>query len=123
MAEYLQGRVVRIDHDKGEIEISLSKEGHCRHAGDNDSLDLENSEQDGKQKNIIVKAAWFPRCLADGAEIYARGEFAPQSRDLFVAEDVFPCRGGGGHDPTGVRSRFQHHRRKMMRHRGGEMHE
>ena len=123
MAEYLQGKVVRIDHEKGEMEIILSQAGHCRMANGNNDAGSEKSEQAGKQERVIIKAPWFPRCLADGTEIYARGEFSPEHKDLFVAEDVFPCRGRGGHDPTGVRSRFHHHRRKMMRHKGGEMNE
>ena len=121
MAEYLQGTVAGIDHEKGEIEIILSQAGHCSLAQENNNIVPESTGQAGKQKKIIVKATWFPRCLAHGTEIYARGEFSSERKDLFMAEEVFPCRGRGGHDPTGVRSRFHHQRRKMMRHMGGEM--
>lgn len=123
MAEYLQGTVVRIDRDRGEIAITLSENGQCRYGKGNEAAMKESSTSMAKQRQIIVKAAWFPRCLATGAQVYVRGEYAADRPDFFEAEDVFPCRGRGDHDPTGVRSRFRHHRRQMMEQMGGEMHE
>lgn len=119
-AEYLQGTVVRIDRAKGEVEIVVSKEGQCHLGADSHPPAQESSRQLEKQRRIIVKAAWFPRCLSEGTEVYARGEFAAKGRDLFEAEDVFPCRSRGGHDPTGVRSRFHRHRRDMRPQSAGD---
>ncbi len=120
LAEYLQGTVVHVDRDKGEVEILLSAKGQCHLDGGNETVDQEDSSQAENQRRILVKAAWFPRCLEEGTQVYARGKFAADEADIFEAEDVFPCRKRGGHDPTGVRSRFQHHRRQMMWQRGGE---
>ncbi len=123
MAEYLQGTVVRIDRDRGEVEIMLSENGQCHLDSADASIAKEGRVPTEKARSVLVKAAWFPRCLGKGAQVYARGQFAPDRSDLFEAEDVFPCRRRGGHDPTGVRSRFQHHRRQMMRPRGEAMHD
>lgn len=123
-AEYLRGRVVQIDRRQGQMEIIPSGQGYC--STGNDSLpaeDAEMSEAEAKPR-IVVRAAWFPRRLEAGDQVYARGAFVGEEQDLFAAEEVFACRRRGGHDPTGVRSRFQHHRRQMkMRHNGGGMHE
>lgn len=123
MAEYLQGTVVGVDRDRGEVDIIVSGNGQCHLEDGDGTMAKQNDTPADKKRRIIVKAAWFPRCLGEGDQVYARGQFAPERSDLFEAEDVFPCRRRGGHDPTGVRSRFQHHRRQMMRHMGGEMHE
>lgn len=123
MAEYLQGTVVRIDRDRGEVEIILSKTGQCPLENGNEEVDKGHSPQQEKEQIILVKAAWFPRCIAEGGQVYVRGEYAPNSKVVFEAEDIFSCRKRGGHDPTGVRSRFHHKRRQMMDQKGGEMHE
>lgn len=117
MAEYLQGTVVRVDRQDGELEIALSANGQCHMENGKKAVDAQNTPR------VLVKAAWFPRCLVTGDQVYARGEYAQGSKDVFEAEDVFPCRRRGGHDPTGVRSRFHHHRRQMMRQMGGEIDE
>ncbi len=117
MAEYLQGTVVRIDRQGGELEITLSANGQCRMENGKKAVERQNTPR------VLVRAAWFPRCLVTGDQVYARGEYAQGSKEIFEAEDVFPCRRRGGHDPTGVRSRFHHHRRQMMRQMGGEMDE
>lgn len=124
LAEYLQGRVVDIDRRQGQMEIVPSRQGRC--SAGNDSLPAEDAELSGAEAEqpVLVRAAWFPRCLEVGDQVYARGEFVAEQQDLFAAEEVFACRRRGGHDPTGVRSRFQHHRRQMkMRHNRGGMHE
>lgn len=123
LAEYLQGTVVAIDRGRGELEIVVSAEGRANLEGSQGSADEEGRQLNDKPRRIVVKAAWFPHCLRAGSEVYARGDFVDDSSDFFEAEDVFLCRRRGDQDPTGVRSRFQHHRRRMMHHRGGDMHE
>ncbi|MBU0680576.1 MAG: hypothetical protein KKD73_04050 [Proteobacteria bacterium] len=119
MAEYLQGTVVRIDHGKREIEMLIAENGQCRFENGTESVDKERQVPPGKTKNILVKAVWFPGCLTPGTQVYARGKYALDSKELFEADEVFPCRRRGGHDPTGVRSRFNHHRKQMMRQMDG----
>lgn len=123
MAEYLQGTVVRIDHGKREVEILLSEDGMCRFGNGAQTSAADNQVVEPKTRSILVKAAWLPGCLAQGSQVYARGKYAPDSSELFEADEVFPCRRRGGHDPTGVRSRFNHQRKQMMRQMGEENHD
>lgn len=116
-AEYLQGTVLRIDRQQGEMEILP------RPARQEGATGMQAETESAEAEKILIKAAWFPRCLAVGDQVYARGTFVTGSREGFVAEEVFPSRRRGSHDPTGVRSRFHRHRRQMMHHRGGGMHE
>lgn len=119
MAEYLQGTVVRIDHGKREIDMLISENGQCRLENGAEAVTKESQALPEKTRNILVKASWFPGCLTPGTQVYARGKYASDSKELFEADEVFPCRRRGGHDPTGVRSRFNHHRKQMMRQMDG----
>jgi hypothetical protein len=122
LAEYLQGTVVGIDHGRRQVQLLLT-EGPCSFEPEGPAVAAQEPEPPLPRRQITVQAAWLPGCLGQGAQVYARGHYAADNADLFEAEEVFPCRQRGAHDPTGVRSRFHHQRKQMMRHMGRDIHE
>lgn len=122
LAEYLQGTVVGIDHGKRQVQILLT-EGPCSFEEEEAAAGNQEPVPPPPGRQITVQAAWLPGCLGQGAQVYARGRYAAGNKELFEADEVFPCRQRGGHDPTGVRSRFHHQRKQMMRHMGRDIHE
>ena len=105
-ADYIQGQVVRVDRQKGEVVIALCAQSTggkcCRVAGEQESA----SSGDGVVVTVI--ASWLPRCLSEGMMIFARGSFSSDEPLIFEAVEVFPRKKRGGKDTTGVRSRFHH---------------
>ena len=105
-ADYIQGHVVRIDRQQGEMTITLC--GGCT-GEEQDHVNGLPQPADAVQQ-VTIRAPWFPRCLIEGMMVFARGSFAEADTSLFEAVEVFPHKTMGSKDKTGVRFRFRHHR-------------
>ena len=106
-ADSIQGHIVRIDRERGEVEMILSGDGteEGRHHLPEGQPPVHTDEA----SVVKVLAMWFPRCLSEGMMIFARGSYIDDDMTIFEAEEVFPLRRHGRKDKTGVRSRFRHH--------------
>lgn len=119
-ADYIQGHIVQIDRAQGELVITLCAEGctgskPCALKGQDLAVDLGEGKVG---RRVTVLASWLPRCLSEGMMIFARGDFVKDDTTRFEAAQVFPQKGRGSKDETGVRSRFRHHRGQSQVHDG-----
>ncbi len=116
-ADYIQGHIVRIDRQKGEVDVVLCED--CTGAEHHLSEEHYKVHGDDSEEPVVtVVAMWFPRCFAEGVMIFARGAYKTDDPAVFEAEEVFPLRRLGRKDKTGVRSRFRHHGGGRRHHQG-----
>ena len=121
-ADFIQGRVLAIDRDKGVLQLQLSGKNQCRCCAPKDP--------DTSTAPFIIRIApdRLPRCVRKGGHVFVWGIYL-QNRNVdnfdFQAETIRSGCFQRYCDPTGVRTRLgkcvnkgkgRHHRRRCQQH-------
>lgn len=116
--EFISGTILRINSEKPEILLGLKElsGGGSRYKQTVLIRPLQDNIFPKKEGRSV-----FPDCVIEGEQIRIWGDWEGGNRQVFLANDIRGCKGGGCSDPTGIMSRLKRHsspHRKNMRHRG-----
>jgi len=105
---FLRGRVIAVDREKGEITISARNCAECRRQGPVvEGEKTEPRQEQEKEKIYIISADFIPPCAAADNIIQVWGELSKEGENRLQARRITGPGWRHGHDSTGVRSRIR----------------